>query len=321
MFLMSKQILVGGQAVIEGVVMRVPGAYATAVRKPNGEIEVKRSSFQSLTERYPLLKKPIIRGAVSLFESLKIGLGTLQLSADIAARAEQTETAREHPRREKLMTILSTIFALGLAFLLFGVLPLFLTTKLLNIAQKALAFNLVAGVWRILFFLLYLGLISLLRDVKRLFQYHGAEHKVVFTFENGYDLNVANTREYRTFHPRCGTSFIFVVMLVFILMFALIDTIVILSLGQITLPMRIGLHLALLPLIAGVSYEVLKFTARHQESWWGRWLSQPGLFLQRITTKPPSDAQVEVAITALKAAFGERYEEYHGQTYVAEALE
>lgn len=317
---MAQKILVGGQAVIEGVMMRVPGAYATAVRRPDGEIEIRRENFQSVAERIPFLKRPFLRGMISMFESLKIGLSTLQLSADIALQSE----AKDKPpakAKDKLVTMASTIFALVLAFLLFGFLPLWLTTRLLNIERLALPFNLVVGAWRILFFLIYLWLIAQMKDVQRLFQYHGAEHKVVFTFESGREVTVENARPFKTYHPRCGTSFIFIVMMVGILLFALIDSLVIGIFGSITLGARLIYHLGLLPLVAGIGYEFLKLSARFQNRPLMNWLIAPGLWLQRITTQAPSDAQLEVAIVALKGAFGERYTEFVGREYIAKAVD
>lgn len=318
---MEQKILVGGQAVIEGVMMRVPGAYATAVRKPDGQIEISRRDFVSLTEKNTFLKKPIFRGIVSLFESVRIGFDSLQFSADIAIVKEEKVQGKESKTSGKFGIALMMIFAFGLAFLFFSVLPLYLTTKLLNIERKAFTFNLVAGCWRIMFFLVYLWLISLMKDIQRLFQYHGAEHKVVFAFEDGRELIPDNTRDFRTFHPRCGTSFIFIILLVSILMFAVIDAMVIIIFGTITLGIRILLHLILLPLVAGVGYEFLKFFAQHQNKKWGKWLSAPGLWLQRITTKQPADDQIEIAIAAIKAAFGDRYAEYAGKKYSADALD
>ncbi|MCD6205135.1 MAG: DUF1385 domain-containing protein [Candidatus Marinimicrobia bacterium] len=318
---MNKKILVGGQAVIEGVMMRVPGAYATAVRKPDGSIVTDRHDFTSATEKHRFLKRPVLRGVVALFESLKIGLSTLQFSADIAIKAEEEAQGKEHKEENKFLSGLTMFFALVLAFGLFGFLPLYITTELLDIEKKAFAFNIVAGLWRILFFLAYLWIISLMKDVRRLFHNHGAEHKVVFTFEHGKELIVENTREYSTFHPRCGTSFIFIVLLASILMFALIDTIVIAVLGNITLPLRLVFHLLMLPLVSGVGYEFLKLTAKYQHTWWGRSLSAPGLWLQRITTRPPDDDQIEVAIVALKTAFGDSLADYAGQEFIAEAVE
>lgn len=319
---MEQKILVGGQAVIEGVMMRVPGAYATAVRKPDGDVKIVRSEFSSLTERVPFLKNPVFRGVIALFESLKIGLETLQLSADTAIQEEEEKKGNKKSRGQgKFSKVVMIFVAFILGFGIFAILPLYLTTELLDIERKAFAFNIVAGLWRIFFFLIYLWAISLMKDIQRLFQYHGAEHKVVFTFEAGKNLTVENTREFKTFHPRCGTSFIFIVLLVSILMFALIDSFIILGFGSITLKIRIIFHLALLPLVAGVAYEFLKLTAKYQNKSIGKWLTMPGLWLQHITTKPPSDDQVEIAIAALKAAFGDKFSDYEGKKYIAKAVD
>jgi len=255
-----------------------------------------------------------------MFESLKIGLETIQLSANIAMQAENIPKPADKTK-DRIATTISMILAFGLAFLLFGFLPLWLTTQLLNIERKALAFNLVVGAWRILFFLMYLWLISFMKDIQRLFQYHGAEHKVVFTFESGQDLTVENAQPFKTYHPRCGTSFIFIVMMVGILLFALIDAVVIGGFGSISLVARLIYHLALLPLVAGIGYEFLKLSAKFQHKRFTQWLIAPGLWLQRITTKPPTDDQIEVAIAALKGAFGERYAEFAGREYIAEAVD
>lgn len=318
---MKHRILVGGQAVIEGVMMRVPGAYATAVRKPDGNIEIARSEFKSLTERIPFLKKRVFRGIIALFESLKIGLNTLQLSADIAIKAEEEAKGKKRKSQGNFSKIITVLVAFIIGFGIFAVLPLYLTTELLDIERKAITFNIIVGLWRIVFFLIYLWAISLMKDIQTLFQYHGAEHKVVFTFEAGKNLTIENTREFKTFHPRCGTSFIFIVLLVSILMFALIDSFIILGFGSITLQLRILFHLALLPLVAGVGYEFLKLTAKYQNKSIGKWLTMPGLWLQHITTKPPSDDQVEIAIIALKAAFGDKFSDYEGKEYIAEAVD
>ena len=314
---MGKKILVGGQAVIEGVMMRVPGYYATAVRRKNGEIDSFRRENKSIADKYPIFKKIILRGVVSLFESMKIGFSTLQWSADKAIEEEEEEVSEDSPVWEFLATAFAVVLAIGL----FVVLPLFLTTKVFNLEKEALLFNLVAGSQRILFFLIYLWLISMMKDVKRLFQYHGAEHKVVYTFEAGEDLTVENTRKFTTHHPRCGTSFIFIVLLISILLYSLIDTLIIMGFGSIGLVTRIVYHLLSVPLVAGVSYELLKLSSRHSDNVITRILIKPGLWLQRITTKPPTDEQVETAIQALKVAFGDDYEKYKGQKYEAEALD
>ena len=314
--LLSKPaILVGGQAVIEGVMMRVPGAYATAVRDPQGNIQIDRHEFQSLTEKSKIWKKPVLRGMTALFEAMRIGFGTLQWSADIALPEE--EKGKEP---SKLGNFLSILFAIVLALLLFMIGPMWITTKLLDIEKEALAFNLVSGLFRITFFILYLGIISLLKDVRRLFQYHGAEHRVVYNFESGNNVTVENAQAFPTQHPRCGTSFLFIVLISAILIFALIDTIVISMLGTISLGIRLLVHLPLIPLVMGLSYEAIKISARKGQSRFVRALRAPGLWLQNITTRQPEDDMVEVAITALESAFGERYSEMVGKKYTAEAI-
>ncbi len=308
-------ILVGGQAVIEGVMMRVPGAYATAVRDPEGKIHIDRHEFQSLAERKPFWKKPVFRGVAALFESMKIGFATLQWSADIAMPEEQKD---KEP--SKVGNFFSVLIAISLALVLFMIGPMWITTRLLDIEKEALAFNLVSGFFRITFFILYLVLISLMKDVKRLFQYHGAEHRVVYNFESGFKISVAKAQSFPTQHPRCGTSFLFIVMLSAILVFAVIDTVVIALIGDISLGIRLLVHLPLIPLVMGISYEVIKISAKNGNNPLVRMLRAPGLWLQNITTSHPDDEMVEVAISALEKAFGERYQEVVGKKYTAEAI-
>ena len=313
LFVSKSSILVGGQAVIEGVMMRVPGAYSTAVRDPEGKIHTDRHNFESITDRKPHLKKPIIRGAVSLFEAMKMGFQTLQWSADIAMPEESEKT---NPIVDALMTLVS----IGLAIGLFFAAPIGLTTWLFDKDQDPFIFNIISGILRIFFFLVYLILISLLSDVKRLFQYHGAEHKTVYNFESGKNLNIKNAQEFPTQHPRCGTSFMFIIMIVAILSFSVLDSILMLFVGEIQVWMRLIMHIPFMPLVAGIGYEVLKLTARHRDNILFRMLAQPGLWLQNITTKQPDDSQIEVSIAALESAFGENLEKYEGKTFVAEAI-
>jgi uncharacterized protein YqhQ len=311
-------ILVGGQAVMEGVMMRVPGGYATAVRRKDKSITVERHDYSPLNSRYEWLKFPVIRGVIGLYESMKIGMGTLQWSADILMQDEEENP--EDYKESKLGKFLTTLFALTLGIGLFMVAPLWITTELLSIEKQMLAFNLVAGGFRILFFLIYLYLISRMQDVQRLFQYHGAEHKVVFNFESGLDLSWDNTKRFTTFHPRCGTSFLFIVMLSAIIIYALIDTAVMATFGSINLGMRVISHLIFLPVVAGISYEFIKITSANMGNKFFRGLAQPGMWLQRITTSEPDESQVEVAITSLKTAFGDSYQQFAGKEYVAEAV-
>ncbi len=312
--LMKPSILVGGQAVIEGVMMRVPGSYATAVRDPEGNIHVDKHGFTSRVETSAFWKMPILRGMMALFESMKMGMSTLQWSADIA----MPEEAEKKPG--KLANFFSMLFAIGLAISMFVVAPLWITTWLLDIEREALFFNLISGCFRISFFILYLLAISMMKDVKRLFCYHGAEHRVVFNFESGKNVNIENAQSFPTYHPRCGTSFLFIVLLSAILVFALIDTIIIAIFGEITILHRIAFHLPLMPGVAGISYEIIKITAKKDKSLFFRALRAPGLWLQRITTQPPDDEMVDVAITALKNAFGDKYNEMVGKKYSAEAI-
>jgi len=316
MLISQSSILVGGQAVMEGVMMRVPGAYATAVRDPGGNIQIDRHEFKSKIEIYPLLKKPLLRGIVGLFESLKIGYSTLQWSAEISIPEEDRS---KEP--SKFIDVLLTLFSFGLALSLFFVAPIGLTSWLFNKDQDAFIFNIISGVFRIIFFLSYLILISLMKDVRRLFQYHGAEHKTVYNFESGKELNIFNAQQFPTQHPRCGTSFLFIIMLVAILSFAILDSVVLLYVEELKIWMRLILHIPFIPIVAGLGYEVLKLTAKHRGNIFFRALAQPGLWLQNITTKQPEDEQVEVALIALKEAFGDKLSQYSsGKTYVAEAI-
>ncbi|MCF7823595.1 MAG: DUF1385 domain-containing protein [Candidatus Marinimicrobia bacterium] len=314
----QQSILVGGQAIIEGVMMRVPGAYAIAVRNPSGEIITRREIFISLTEKHALLRMPIIRGMIALFESMKMGVKTLNESAEIAFDEAPPE---ELSFKDKAISFLSTAVALAIGLGLFFVTPLFVTGNLLNLSETAFTFNIVSGIIRIALFLTYLWAISLMSDVKRLFQYHGAEHKTVYTFEAGKTLELESAKPFQTQHPRCGTSFIFIVLLSSILMFAIIDSIVKLFVGEMTLQIRLLTHLPLIPLVAGFSYEVLKLSSRYRHIAWVRALAAPGLWLQNITTREPDDDQLDVAIESLKVAFGDDLEKYQGQEYVAEAID
>jgi len=313
--IMKPSILVGGQAVIEGVMMRVPGAYATAVRDSKGNIHVDKHDFSSKVENSKTWKKPVLRGIISLFESLKMGMQTLNWSADIA-------TPERDKKKEpgKLVTFITTSTAILLALTLFMVAPYWITTKLFLVSKDAFLFNLIAGFFRITFFILYLILILFMKDVKRLFRYHGAEHRVVYNFESGKAVTVKNAQSFPTQHPRCGTSFLFIVMISAIIIFSVIDTIFIGFFGSLTVISRILLHLLMTPLVAGIGYEVLKISARNGDNVIFRMLRAPGLWLQHITTKEPEDEMVEVSIKALKSAFGDKYNNVIGKKYVAEAI-
>ncbi len=311
---MKPNILVGGQAVIEGVMMRAPGAYSTAVRDPDGKIKIKRDEFISITEKSTFWSKPILRGVASLYEAMKMGMSSLQWSADITYPENIEDSIWS-----KFLDFLTTIFSISLAIFLFMVLPMWLTTKLMSIEKEALWFNLFSGVFRIIFFVVYLFLISRLSDISRLFQYHGAEHKVVYNFESGKNLSIKGAQSFPTQHPRCGTSFMFIILLSAIFVFALVDTIAMYFFGTISLSMRLLFHLPLIPLVSGIGYELIKMTSK-SDLFIFRILKAPGIFLQNITTKQPDDEMVEVSITSLKNAFGDEYDSFIGKKYKAEAI-
>ena len=313
----QSSILVGGQAVIEGVLMRVPGAYATAVRSPNGEILVDRHIFNSILEKYNLKNIIILRGVVGLFESMKIGFKTLQWSADIAESNE--EESKVNPIVEFLISLLSILFVLTIFFI--G--PLSLASFIIeeDMSGNPIYYNIIAGSFRILFFLVYLIIISRMEDVHRLFQYHGAEHKTVYNFESGKKLDIDTAQKFPTQHPRCGTSFVFIIMIIGIITFSVIDSIFLYYFGSLDLFVRIIMHILFIPLVAGFGYEILKLTARYKENIIFKILAKPGLWLQNITTKPPTDDQLAIAITALQAAFGDTIVEYEGKEHIAEAIE
>jgi uncharacterized protein YqhQ len=308
----EKIMPVGGQAVIEGVMMRSPKRLATAIRRLNGEIEVKTDEYVSLVNRKKYLNIPVIRGAFTLLEVMILGIKTLQWSADKAMEdQEQLEQKVKDDNKKQGMSTMTAVFTVSLALLLgiaiFFVSPLYLTTRIFNIENQAFLFNLTAGTIRISIFLLYIWGISFLKDVKRLFEYHGAEHKTIFAFENKLYLTPLNTRQFTTFHPRCGTSFLMIVMLISVLFFAFLDYGIISIYGRISFPIRLLTHLPFIPLIGGISYEALKASAKYSNSRLVKFLILPGLALQRITTSNPDDSQLEVAIQALKSALGEEY--------------
>jgi uncharacterized protein YqhQ len=299
-------IHVGGQAVIEGVMMRSPHRICTAVRKPDGEIVVKNQKFVSLTQRYKLLGLPLIRGLVTFVEMLVISIKTLNYSAEIAIKEEEKSQGKEENKRSdffrSIYLVLTVIFAMALGVGIFFFLPLWFS-DVLGVRREALAFNLIAGLVRVILFIAYVWAISRISEFKRIFQYHGAEHKSIYTFEAGKELTVENVKNFSTRHPRCGTSFILIVVAFAILVYSTSDTIYYLVAGvPPTLPKRFLLHFSLLPLVAGVGYELLRLSGKTQKNKLVRFLSAPGLWIQSITTNEPNEDQMEVALVALKNA-------------------
>ena len=321
MICMKTSILVGGQAVIEGVMMRVPGAYATALRLKNGEIISKRFDFTSIIERYKMKNYFIIRGFLHLYESMKIGYQTLDWSADIYESENNNSKKNKESILNTFFEKLVSIFSIVLSIGIFLGLPLYFSSILIpNNTNSPFYFNIISGIIRITIFLVYLILISQLNDVKRLFQYHGAEHKTVYNFESGKELNIKNAQKFSTLHPRCGTSFIFIIMIVTIFSYTILDSIALLFIDNLNFSIRLIMHLLCLPLVAGVGYEVLKFLSNKQHILIFKYLSKPGLLLQNITTKEPDDLQLEIAIYALKTAFDNKIDQFKGKKYTAESI-
>jgi uncharacterized protein YqhQ len=294
---------IGGQAVLEGVMMRGVSVWAVACRTPEGEIQITSEPIVSWAKRSRILRLPVIRGVVALAESLKIGFRALAISANAQLADE------EEPQEIGGFTWgLTIFFSLLLAVGLFFVIPVGATSLIKDWLGSALLFWLVEGVLRTAIFIGYLALISKLPDLRRVFQYHGAEHKTISTFEAGDALTPANARQYSRLHPRCGTSFLLIVMVLAIFVFA-----------PIGLPAWYWLVLSRIlgiPLIAGLSYEVIKWAGKNRNKRWVRALMWPGLMLQNLTTREPDDDQLEVAIQSLKAvlAVEDPYEAKRDQT-------
>ncbi|MCK5618202.1 MAG: DUF1385 domain-containing protein [Candidatus Krumholzibacteria bacterium] len=288
----EKRISVGGQAVIEGVMMRSPTFYATAVRTPQGRIVIQKIRYMGLTHRFKWLNIPIIRGALSLIETLWIGIQSLSYSASQAMEEEEEKKSSRKGRLASSLSIAGSIlFALAAGFLLFFFIPLWLTE--LFPVENSILFNLVDGVFRLAIFLGYILLISRWKEMRRIFQYHGAEHKTIYAFEDGKDLSAEGARQYSTLHPRCGTSFLLVVMLVSVVVFAF--------LGRPETWNDRLLRFAMIPLIGGIAFEFIKLSGKERFARYFRFAILPGLTLQRVTTKEPSDDMLEVAVAALDA--------------------
>ena len=321
----GEETLVGGQAVLEGVMMRSPHAWAVACRKPSGEVVTLSQPLERRSEKHKWMAWPIVRGVMTLGYAMSLGYRALRFSANVAIEdVMQNETHGEtaasavSPKRsgaepitaepsrsqtrEKAASISGWLatgnIILSLAFFIFmyKYLPLLAATELKK-ANPALggqiAFNLVDGAVRLILFLLFIWGVSLFPDIRRVYQYHGAEHKTVFAFENGDPLDTAAVQKYSTFHPRCGTSFLMTVMLISIGFYMLVPF--------TTFWARFASRIVLLPVIAGVSYEIIRFAAKHRGSLFAL-MTAPGLWLQRITTQPPSDEQAQCAIVALDRA-------------------
>jgi len=302
---------VGGQAVLEGVMMKAPERMAIAVRRSDGTIEIRSKEVTSIKDRYPLLKWPILRGIVNFAETMVLGVRSLMDSAELYGGEEVEEQYK--PSRfeawisektgknvEDVMVAFALIMAIGFAILLFVIMPAFLTSLLHRWIGSNMVMSLVEGFIRLATFLSYIAIISRLKDIKRVFQYHGAEHKTIHCYEHEEELTVENARKYTTLHPRCGTAFLLIVMVISIFVFSL--------LSWNNLLVRILTKILLLPIVAGISYEIIKWAGASDSKWVGI-IMYPGLILQKLTTREPDDGQLEVAIYSFKAAMGELEEQ------------
>ena len=297
----SKYSGIGGQAVIEGVMMRNKDKYAVAVRKPDGEIEVQVSDYKTLVKNKKILEFPIIRGVLNFIDSMAVGLKTLMYSASFYEEEEvkptKTDKAMEKVFKDKAMDVVMFItmaFSIVFAIALFMVLPYFISSLLKPYIESNTLMAVIEGVIRIGIFVGYVLLITLMKDIQRLFQYHGAEHKCINCVERGLPLTVKNVRKCSKQHKRCGTSFLLIVMVISIIFFMFIQT-------DSTL-MRVVLRILLLPVVAGVSYEVIRLAGRC-DNIFIKIVSAPGMLLQRLTTREPADEMIEVAIKSVEAVF------------------
>lgn len=299
-------LAVGGQALIEGVMMRSPQYLAMAVRTPDQRIVIRKKPFRSVVRRLPFLNVPVLRGGVHLVESMVIGIDALMFSADQAASEDRVE-GRKATFGETAMTWGTVAFSFVLSLGLFFYLPILLTDWTVGEESGSIAWNAVDGVFRVVLFVAYLWAVSRLKDMGRVFQYHGAEHMSIHAFENGRSLDADGARPFTTLHPRCGTSFLFFVMLISIVVFSF--------LGR---PQDLGdrlERLAFVPLIGGLAYEAIKLSGKYCRLWILKPFILPGLLLQRITTKRPDDDQLTVAMSALRAVLTPEAEGFQGRVY------
>lgn len=321
--LLAKQYTsIGGQAVIEGVMMRSPNAFVVAVRKPDGTIRLRRDQWYGLSKKLNFLKKPFLRGVLMLIETMANGVVSLNYSANIAMAEEEKEKALkkgktleefEASQKKKEKVSLATYLTMAVSFAfgiaLFVFLPHMIAFGVgdifkLNWTLDSFGFHVVDGLVKACIFIAYIWGISFMKDVYRVFQYHGAEHKSIATFEAGMDLTVENARKFSTLHPRCGTSFVFFLILVSIILFSAVFTVI--PIGSNLPPLlrhvvAVLFKVALMLPVAGISYELIKVAGKCSTAWWAKMMSAPGMLLQKLTTKEPDDTQLEVALSSIKA--------------------
>ena len=294
----GEELLVGGQAVIEGVMKRAPHSYCVAVRRPDGTVATQQAPIQRPSERRRIFKYPLFRGLGTLGQAMALGIKALRFSADVAVESDPATAGKKKKQKPLSGTMIALNVAFSIAFfiLLYKFLPLLVITRLqdrLPELSNPILFNLADGLVRIGIFLVFLAAISRMKDIHRVFEYHGAEHKVVYNFESGQQVDVEHARHFTTLHPRCGTSFLLVVMVISMLVYALVPV--------EGFALKFAVRILLLPVITGLSYEIIRFAARRQGTLWAS-LVAPGLWLQKITTQPPSDEQLAISVQALEGA-------------------
>jgi uncharacterized protein YqhQ len=313
---------IGGQAVIEGVMMRSPNAFVVAVRKPDGTIRLRRDQWYGLSKKLDFLKRPFLRGILMLIETMANGLVSLNYSANIAMADEEREKALkkgktleqfEASQKKKEKVDLTTFLTMAVSFAfgigLFVFVPHIVAFGIGDLVGQnwtldSFAFHAVDGLVKAFIFIAYIWGISFMKDVYRVFQYHGAEHKSIATFEAGLDLTVDNAKKFTTLHPRCGTSFIFFLILISILLFSAVFTLI--PIGSNLSPIlrhvvAVLFKVALMLPVAGISYELIKTAGKCSDRWWSKAMSAPGMMLQKLTTKEPDEEQLEVALSSIKA--------------------
>jgi uncharacterized protein YqhQ len=298
----GEETLVGGQAVLEGVMMRSPHAWAIACRKPSGEVSTHSEPLERLSEKHKWMGYPVLRGVATLGHAMSLGFRALKFSANVALdelQPAETDAANEPKKKLEVtgwMAAVNIIISVGFFIFMYKYLPLLAATELTKSHPSLsgqIGFNFIEGIIRMALFLLFIFGTSLMKDIRRVYQYHGAEHKTVFAFENGDPMETVAVQKYSTYHPRCGTSFLMTVMIISMLIYMLVPV--------HTFWARFAVRLALLPVITGLSYEIIRFAAKHRGSLFAL-MTAPGLWLQRITTQPPSDDQAQCAIVALNQA-------------------
>jgi len=296
----GEETLVGGQAVLEGVMMRSPHAWAIACRKQTGEVVTHCEPLEKLSEKHKWMGWPVVRGVMTLGHAMTLGFRALKFSANVVLDelqpAEKAEPEKKKFEISGWIAAVNIVISVGFFIFMYKYIPLLAATELKKVDPALggqVMFNLVDGIIRLALFLAFIWATSLWADIRRVYEYHGAEHKTVFAFENGDPLETAEVQKYSTYHPRCGTSFLMTVMIISIGIYMLFPV--------TTFWARFALRIALLPVIAGVSYEIIRFAAKHRGSLFAL-MTAPGLWLQRITTQPPSDDQAQCAIMALDEA-------------------